>query len=77
MISNSYDAVHVRQVSRFSSTNGPGACARVLGRGEWSVRALRRIDPQPRLQRVVTLDGVAASRETRRNGNLRGLSMPN
>ena len=50
---------------------------RVVDKEEWSVQALRRIDLQPRLQRLVALGYIAAERETCRSGNLRGLSLPN
>ena len=43
--------------------NGFGACVRVVGRGEWSVRALRRIDPQTRL-RDLDVSGYIAADET-------------
>ena len=45
------------------SKNGFGACVRVVGRGEWSVRALRRIDPQTRL-RDLDVSGYIAADET-------------
>jgi hypothetical protein len=59
------------------SKNGFDACVRVVGRGEWSVQALRRIDLQPRLQCLVALGYIAAGRETCRSSILRGLSLPN
>jgi len=59
------------------SKNGFGARVRVVGRGEWSVQALRRIDLQPRLQCLVALGYIAADRETCRSTILRGLSLPN
>ena len=49
------------------SKNGFGACVKVVGRGEWSVQALRRIELQPRLQCLVALGYIHAKASAKHN----------